>query len=147
MKRRRLPVYAAWAVLACAAVLGALPSYFLIFEQPYLTYQNLPVPVIKSPARPGDSVPIWVERCNSDAAPHNYNTTHNVMNMDTGVTLIMPDVEVLIMPGCTMSESRINQLPKHLIPGRYRIFGMAEVKGTLKVHYIPWYSQPFEVML
>lgn len=146
MKPRRLSICLTWIVLAGILAVGMLPTYFLLLERPYLSYRNLPFPVVAQPVRPGDTVSLNVARCNSDRIPHNYATTHSVQNLDTGVVLLLPDVEVMILPGCTIGESRINKLPDHLFPGRYRVYGMAEVRGTLRTHYIDWYSEPFTVL-
>src|SRR6266403_5467736 len=45
------------------------------FEEPYLTFQNLPFPVLAK-AYPGRVVPLAIERCNLSHWKRTYVTTH-----------------------------------------------------------------------
>ena len=55
------------------------------FEEPYLTFQNLPFPVLAK-AYPGRVVPLAIERCNLSHWKRTYVTTHNIINEKTGLS-------------------------------------------------------------
>jgi hypothetical protein len=128
------------------AVLLAGLGWMAYIDKPYLTYNNLPFPTLLQQVRAGEVIPLRVERCNSDSEPHTYNTTHAVEEIDKHTYTIMPDVRILISPGCTSSTSLVNRLPPNLPPGRYRVFGTAEVHGVIRMHNVEWHSQPFQVV-
>jgi hypothetical protein len=137
--------------LACAFVTTVIISttvlgWLVVFDRPYLTYNNLPFPTLLQQVRAGEVIPLRVERCNSDDVPHTYNTTHSVEEIDKHTYTDMPDVRILISPGCTSSTNLVNRLPPNLPPGRYRVFGTAEVQGVIRMHNVEWHSQPFQVV-
>lgn len=116
------------------------------FEQPYLYYQNLPFPAMAS-AKPGEAVPLSVERCNRTGITQSYNTTHALKPIKPqGSSIILPSVKVEIAPGCHRSISKINVIPPNTKPGVYSVSGIAEVRGMFRRHEVPWYSEPFEVI-
>lgn len=133
----------------CLASL-AFFAYFYAFETPYLTYENLPFPS-QTIAYPGEVVPLQVKRCNASDSIKNYNTTHGLERLDghnrpRGEYYTLPDVNVSIPPGCSVATSMANRLPDSIPPGRYKLYGTAEIRGLLRSHYVDWYSQPFEVI-
>jgi hypothetical protein len=132
-----------------AAIVGTL-FYFLLFERPYLSYTNLPFPAGTTSAalkvKQGDIAPLKVMRCSTSDRMEIYSTTHALRGLDDGRFYMLPDVQVMIMPGCTTGISYVNRLPAILPPGKYELFGTAEVHGTLKTFLVPWHSQPFNVV-
>lgn len=120
--------------------------YFWFFESPFLTYKNIPFPPKILQVYPGEIVPFSVERCNSDAKPRNYQSTHSLLNIETHEPLLLPDVKVMIQPGCTTAESLLNRVPPETPPGKYVVFGTAEVHGTIRDFYIDWRTQEFTVL-
>ena len=128
-------------IVACAGILG----WALFFEKPFLYYQNLPFPAPQT-VRAGEAVSLSVERCNSDTVSRAYNTTHGVRSVETGHAVLLPDVSASIEPGCQRDTSKVNVIPKDTPPGKYTVFGVAQVAGLLRHFEIPWYSEQFEVV-
>jgi len=140
-------------VSACAIAVGAISTvavvtagYSIAVDKPYLQYKNLPFPTKQLAVKAGQVMPLQVERCNTDSVPHNYSTSHAMQNLVTRESYILPEAIVNIMPGCTSSESRVNRLPDNVTPGKYRLFGIAEIQGRFTTHFVEWHSQPFEVV-
>lgn len=127
-----------------AAFVGTL-FYITILEKPYLSYKNLPFPPVMESARQGEIMPLRVIRCNSDSDPHSYDLSNSLFNLDTGVYTILPGFAVMISPGCTDAILRINRMPIDLPPGRYQLFGTAEIRGTVRTFIVDWHSVPFNV--
>jgi hypothetical protein len=132
-------------VAAMAATVGVI-MFYLFAEKSFLTYENIPFPPVVFSARPGDIVPLSVERCNHDKISHNYTTTHALKNTKTQEVVLLPEMMVNITPGCTSAISLINRIPPGTPPGHYIVFGTAETRGTLRTHYVDWHSQEFEVL-
>lgn len=120
--------------------------YFWFFEKPFLTYKNIPFPPQMIQVYPGEIIPFHEERCNSDDKPRNYDSTHSLLNIDTHEPLLLPDVKIMIQPGCTTAVSLLNRVPPETPPGKYVVFGTAEVHGTIRDFYIEWRTQEFEVV-
>lgn len=115
------------------------------FEQPFLSYTNVPFPAPPS-VRAGQTVELVVARCNRSHRARSYLTTHAVRNVSSQHTALLPPVWVDVMPGCTEAVSRINEVPANLLPGRYVMTGVALVPGIVVDHQVPWESQPFDVL-
>lgn len=120
--------------------------YFWFLEKPYLTYQNIPFPPVIAEIHAGDIVPLNVVRCNSDRYVHNYESSHSLLNVETLEPILMPDIKVMISPGCHKGISLINKVPAEAPPGRYVVFGTADVYGTLREFHIEWRSEEFIVL-
>lgn len=119
--------------------------YFSLFDRPYLSYRNLPFPTQIQRVKAGQVIPIRVIRCNRDSVAHNYTTTHSAWSIDQQRPYILTEARIPIEPGCADSISLVNHLPADLPPGKYYVFGSAEVQGVLRTHHVEWRSQPFEV--
>jgi hypothetical protein len=126
-------------------VAGALYMYATRIEQPYLYYQNLPFP-IGSQVIAGEAVHLAVERCSRADETRSYGTTHTLTDVDSKQSVLLPNVEVSIEPGCHRSISKINVIPGDTKAGRYIVGGLATVEGTFVTHKVAWYSEPFEVI-
>lgn len=127
----------------------SLLIYFLYFEEPWLSYGNIPFPILKTPVHFGEVAPMTVVRCNSSDRPHTYTLSYSIENLDTGHFTAVPPVIVMAEPGCHAATSLANVLPEsspEVPPGHYRTVGLSEVNGTLKTFEVEWYSQPFEVI-
>lgn len=127
------------------AIAGALYMYATRIEQPYLYYQNLPFP-IGSQVIAGEAVHLAVERCSRADETRSYGTTHTLTDADSKQSVLLPNVEVSIEPGCHRSISKINVIPPDTKSGRYFVSGVATVEGAFVTHRVPWYSEPFDVV-
>lgn len=119
--------------------------YVLFYEKAYLTYLNMPFKSDREELHPGDLVGLNVGRCNRDKIAHSYLITNSLYEVDTRLFTLLPSVQLMVVPGCTTAISRINTLPKALPPGRYKLFGTAEVHGTIRTFVIDWQSEAFNV--
>lgn len=129
-------------------LLTAMIVYLQFFERPLLSYKNLPFKVL-GPSRPGESVKLLVERCNASSQPLDYELSHGIRNADTsGPAVALPPGPVpLLLPGCQASLSAANVVPAGTSPGcNYIVGGEGLVKGTIRTHRVPWYSEPFCVL-
>lgn len=115
-------------------------------EKPYLTYKNLPFPVLQKQVFAGEIIPILVIRCNDTEEMQNYNTTRALENVVTKENFLLEEQRLLIKPGCTQSESRVNKIPPTVPPGKYYIYGTAEVRGHSHFLILDWRTQEFEVI-
>lgn len=130
---------------ALIIIAGALYMYSAHIEQPYLYYQNLPFPADIT-VLAGEAVELSVERCNRTAKVRTYRTTHALIDVDSRQSVLLPNVEVSIEPGCHRSASRINVVPPDTKSGRYFVAGVATVEGAFVTHRVAWYSEPFDVI-
>jgi hypothetical protein len=138
--RRTLSVLG-WSVGAVSGIV----VYLLLFEPPPLTYTNLPFPVLAPVVMPGDKVPLRIKRCNSTDRMLLATLTRTLENLDRREFVSMQSTVTPIQPGCTESTSLTNHVPLETPPGAYRVVGVAQVPGTLKTHYVTYYSAPFIV--
>jgi hypothetical protein len=126
------------------ATAGALYMYATHIEQPYLYYQNLPFPV-DTKVIAGEAVRLSVERCSRADEVRSYPTTHTLTDALTKQSMLLPNVEVSIEPGCHRSISKINVIPPDTKSGRYFVSGVAKIEGAFVTHKVAWYSEPFDV--
>ena len=120
--------------------------YFLYFEKPFLRYENIPFPPVGDKVVAGNTMPLTVRRCSTSKGMEIYTTTHSLYDVKNGQYYILPAVQVAVMPGCITATSMMNIIPFNTPAGTYIVIGTAEVRGTLKNHYVDWYSQQFEVV-
>lgn len=133
-------------VLAC--VLGGLFAYFAYLQPPFLSYANLPFPVLNAMVRPGEPVRLSVQRCNSDSVTRIYGVSHLMVPVKPAgerKPIVLPASQTSIEPGCHESVSAINVVPPSTPPGLYVIEGYGEAQATLRAVSVRWVSQPFEV--
>lgn len=138
-------VYAVITVLMMAVVVSVM-YFFMFFDVPFLTYENLPFPANLKVVEAGRPMPLTVRRCNKSRAPRTYFTTHSLEDMDRHVYWLLPSVQVYIGVGCATSTSLLNRIPSEVPSGTYRLVGIAEVRGVLRTHAVDWYSEPFKVI-
>lgn len=131
------------ALSALALCLFLWSSYI---EQPYLRYQNLPFPTVIEQVRPGDAIPMIVERCNTSKESQSYSTSLAFRNEKTKVSEKLIDTQVVIEKGCHRDLNLAYSVPLDTKPGFYRISGVAVIEGAFIKHYVEWYSEPFEVV-
>lgn len=128
------------------AICGSLLVWAFFLETPFLSYQNLPFPPDLSTVRPGQVMPLTVERCSTARGIESYTVTHELRNERADLPAItMPAMLVTVQPGCHKSISLVNLVPAVTPAGVYRIHGVAIVQGSIKSFAVPWSSQPFEV--
>lgn len=129
--------------LCLIAVIG-IGGYYGFLEPPFLTYGNVPFPVLTPRVKDGGTVLLDVRRCNSDTKTRIYGIAHSLVGET--MTILLPALPTSIRPGCSESFSAINVIPVDTPPGTYHIEGYAEVQGTLRTSVIPWRSEPFQVI-
>lgn len=131
---------------ALCIVASAMLSWVLLLEPPWLTYRNLPFPSELHTVKPGEVVPLIVERCNSSGSVKTYRVTRSLQRMDgAGEYIVLTSSEVNIAPGCAIGTSRVNVVPIEALPGRYRFIGAGLIHGMLREHVVPWRSAEFIV--
>lgn len=141
---RLLNMLASAAVGLALVVIGAC-LYGATMETPWLRYANLPFPVM-GPVAAGDALQLTVMRCNDSRVTRSYLVTHQLRNVVTGISVLLPDTVVEIVPGCTKSVSLLNVVPRDTPPGRYIVTGRALVHGLFGEHSVSWESAPFDVL-
>ena len=144
------PMLIAYVITLSIAAAVSVIFYFLFFEKPYLSYTNVPFPTLHSSAMPGQVMPIHVARCNSDSISHVYEVTRTLERVATGLNqpsdyIMMPNIRFAVKPGCSEGDTAAHIVPILTPPGRWRLVGLAEVRGVLKTHMVEFYSTAFDV--
>ena len=120
--------------------------YSKYFEEPYLSYKNVPFTVAGT-AVAGGPATAPVIRCSTSDKTEEYKTTRNFQKMGANQpAIILPSVDVTVEPGCEPAVSRINIVPDNALPGWYRFYGVATVEGLFITHKVPWGTGFFEVV-
>ena len=140
-------LYRAGCVILGIGVFMTVFAFFYVtfLEQPYLKYTNSPFVALGGPFKAGDIVPLHVGRCNGTDAVRSYSLARSLRNLDTETYTAMPDAYISAQPGCSEGIQRIHRLPADLPPGRYQLFGGAQIRGTARSFDVTWQSQEFEV--
>lgn len=155
------------ALLSCAVVLLGLPLVQIglaIILPPPIEYRDVPFQVCSptstretcTPLQPtdvfhaGDVVPIMATRCINEAfvgAPNlSYVVNRNVVNVQTGVRTILPDLATSATDaGCQVAITYAHQLPESLAPGTYYLEGVATAYGRFRTANAYFRTQPFVV--
>lgn len=125
--------------------LGALLMSWL--APPYLSYQNLPFPVLLERVRPGEVVPLIVARCSTASAEKTYELTRELRSMTDprAPAIVIGATTLSVPPGCRTTLNEAHTVPSNTPPGTYRIHGVAILPGIVRTHYVPWVSRPFVV--
>lgn len=133
--------------IAYVLIAGFIFRYFF-FEPPFLEYTNLPFPVENPVVAPGETVRLLVRRCNTEDKTRIYGISHMMRPVgdDKATPIVLPATQASVAPGCEVAISTINTVPSNVAPGMYYIDGYGEVQGTIRNHFIHWYSKPFEVV-
>lgn len=144
MTLRRLFAIHLWMFVALSS---GMFTYLRFFEPAALVYRGLPFKVY-GPARPGESVKMTVNRCNSSSKPLSYELSHYLINNETKkVTLLPPGRISAFAAGCSTVVSAANVIPMGTPPGKhYMVGGAALVSGTMRTSEVEWYSEEFEVL-
>ena len=138
--KRFLPVYYSFGAVSAAFLF----VFYVFLEPPFLSYGNLPFPVLTPFVNAGQAVHIVVERCSTDTKTRVYGVSHRLVGATT--TTILPATQASVEPGCNKATSAINVVPVDTPAGRYIVDGTAEVQGTIRAVTVQWQSQPFEVV-
>jgi hypothetical protein len=123
----------------------AVAAFGLLVEKPYLSYGNVPFPVLNNPVVRGQPVHLMVMRCNTDTKRRSYLLSRTLISTTGGPEYVLPASAASIAAGCHTDISAANVIPPDVPPGRYYIEGLAEVNGTLRTFIVNWHSQPFDV--
>jgi hypothetical protein len=127
-------------------ILGGYGFFHYYNEKPFLEYDHLPFEVTQPFVKAGDVIPLRVYRCNHSSTPQTYLIARTVENLDTGRQYVLSDSIVRLEPGCHEEVSLANQIPPSVPAGRYRILGLSQIATDFRVIYVPWSSQPFQVI-
>lgn len=127
---------------------NAFGVYQFFYKAPYLSYENLPFPVLSKEVRAGGTVPVLVKRCNNDDVPHTYTLARTLERVNTPhrKRYTLESQQVYIQPGCDETTSTGAPLPPEIPPGEYRLSGHAEINVGLRTYRIEWYSETFKVI-
>ena len=134
----------ALVVLALVAVPGWLP---LIVPDP-LTYPELPYPVPNKAIRAGEPLVLRIARCNHDGRELAITSTRKLVHPDgvhAGTWVPLPDGSARVPPGCQTETVSLGVIDSRVLPGGYRIEGVATAYGRLRTVNVYWYSEEFEV--
>ena len=136
-------------VYTTAAVVVALAGgfiYSIFFEEPFLSYKNVPF-IVHGQTIPGGPAASPVIRCSSSNKTEAYRTTRNFQKMGANQSaMVLPSVDVTVEPGCEPAISRVNIVPDGTLPGYYRFTGVASVEGMFITHKVSWGTAFFEVV-
>lgn len=132
----------AWGVVVTMVVMIAI-STALLFEPPWLSYTNLPFPVLNPVVKAGHVVLIQVSRCSTDKGTRLYAVSHTLEGQSQSI--ILPSSVAPIEPGCMTRIVATNRIPESTPPGRYRLVGYGEIQGIIRTHSVRWHSEYFEV--
>lgn len=128
------------------ASLVIMAVWYGFLQPPYLSYGNLPFPVLRDPY-PGEAVLLRVRRCNSDDKTRVYAISHRLVSETPGTPdIVLPAALASVPPGCTTSNSVANVIPMGTPPGRYVVEGFGESSTLLRDAPVFWYSEPFSVL-
>jgi hypothetical protein len=135
----------------CAVALGFVPWMISTQEQPPIYYPNTPFPVLINPVRPGDTLVLFIRRCNSTDREMPYTFVRNLVRVDQPgqyITSTLPSGGSFLEtgPGCEEVRSQTNIIPPDTPPGEYVLRATTIVSGKWKTFYVPWASQPFTVV-
>lgn len=121
--------------------------YAIVFEQPYLSYPNLPMQTVGRTFQAGDVVPIVMQRCNNSSEAKTFVSSHALMNILTHRPTLPTLNLIEAKPGCTsVFINTGNRLPIDTPPGVYHYAGRSEVNGILRTFDVIWSTQDFEVV-
>jgi hypothetical protein len=152
MNEKRITIGLIVAGVITAIIISMVGTIFgyLFFEKPWLRYTNIPFPVLETYGYPGKIMPVHVVRCNDDNVPHIYTITRTlervVQRVEPKDYMVMPDVTVQILPGCSEADAVIHIIPVSTRPGTWRLIGVSEIRGVLVSHLVEWRSVPFTVL-
>lgn len=141
-------LYRAGCVILGVGVFMTVFAFFYVtfLERPYLKYTNSPFVALGGPFKAGDIVPLFVGRCNNTDVVRSYSLARSLRNVHSNIYSAMPDAYISAPPGCSEGVQRIHRLPTDLPPGRYQLFGGAQILGMVKSFSVSWESQEFEVV-
>ena len=141
-------------VFSCLTMMAVgVTVYQTMTDKPYLSYQNLPFPVVEPATgafHPGDSLTYKVTRCNTQTTFKSFRVAR-MLEHESGANYILPSVVVPLPPDCSHSVSNITTLPEEseagvpLPPGRYRIIGTSSIDGINQTFEVPWATEWFDV--
>lgn len=144
-----LVLFRTLAALCALMIAGAsgVVVWLSIFDKSWLTYPNMPLPVLRTTVHAGEVVPLSVRRCNSGDTTRTYIISHSLVAIDgSQPEVVLPPITASAKRGCSTVESRINIVPLSTPPGVYRIDGTTEINGWVRNFSLLWYSEPFKVV-
>jgi hypothetical protein len=135
----------AYSIAALLIAGTAFVGWSVYFEAAWLYYPNLPFTTAKQ-SYAGEAIPMEVVRCNSTEVLQTYNTTHNLIDKKTGVSIVLPDFKTDISPGCHREITKANIAPFNIKPGFYLPMGVAIINTRFGTKNVKWYGQEVEIL-
>lgn len=121
-------------------------TVWVIYRPASLTYKNLPFPVVeKRIYRPGEVVPILVNRCSNAPGTNIYTVTRGFNNTQNSRVIVLDSTRAAIKYGCITTVSSMHQIPKDLPPGNYTIVGTTEIQDVFGIKVLNFESESFTV--
>jgi len=145
LQKVRNALLATLAALILIVVCAYLYSKFI--EEPYLSYQPMPFPIVASTIYPGGVAAAVASRCNSQSRVMQYHSSRQIKRENsTQPAVILDSLEISAEPGCASVSTRANVVPEDTQPGFYRFSGVAIIKGLMVDHEVGWNTDVFEVL-
>jgi len=149
-KKLNVSMFLAGSLIMTVVITVSVIFYFLFFEKPWFRYENVPFPVTQSIIKPGEPIPIHVARCNDDNVSHTYTITRSlervVLPGESRDYSQLLSLTLGINPGCSQGGFVGHVMPLDARPGKWKLIGIAEIRGTLKDRIVKWESVPFTVV-
>lgn len=133
-----------FVVCVLAILFMSLVTYLVFLEPPWLSYTNLPFPVLNGPVKAGTTVSLHLARCSTSPVTRVYSVSR-VLKCG-GVPILLPATVSTIEPGCNKAISNLSIVPESMLPGTCHLEGYAEIQGMVRSDSIKWESQEFEVI-
>ena len=116
-----------------------------MFKGPDLSYNNLPWNVIPTVIKPGENVEVKLDQCNNTHKILVYEVSKGIKNINTGAVVMLSDIRIPALPGCSNSISLIFTTPKDLPIGVYSLLGYAQITDVVNDKAITFTTTSFEV--
>ena len=121
--------------------------YSVFIEEPYISYNPMPFPLVNKVVPAGGVATATAYRCNTQKTPISYKSSRQLRRENsTQPALILESVLITVEPGCSGVATRINVVPENTPPGFYRFSGVALVRGLIVEHEVGWNTDVFEVV-
>ena len=134
-------------VLLLASSMMLAYIYSAYFEEPSVSYNPLPFPLVDKVVPAGGVATATAYRCNTQKTPISYRSSRQLRRENSSQpALILESVLITIEPGCSNVSTRINVVPETTPPGFYRFSGVAVIKGLIVDHEVGWNTDVFEVV-
>jgi hypothetical protein len=132
-----------------AMILLLAVGWEILFAPPVVEYKNVPFPVVNPVVSAGAPVQIVVTRCANDPMaekPITIIARRDLVNVETGVKILIPESSVVVSPGCETIVSTLNVISPTVQTGHYFLEGTSTARGRFKTTTAMWQTDTFEVV-